>query len=151
MVLQYDFYQEIIDKEKTWIINLDYNLLNVYYLSELKEFYMNKYNELSEELKNQENPLINSIINVIGTMISKLDLIINTHNEGKDVDLNILENYFLTSILKNEGYNKTKKSTSQSRFQNISEDKDYLYDLRDRLSNIGLGDIDNDFYNHRKV
>lgn len=150
MALKLDFYKEIIEREQTWLTNLEYNLLNVYYLSELKEFYTDKYDKLNEELSKQ-NPLINSIISVIGNMISKLDSIINTYNEGRDVDLNILKNYFLTNMLKNEFYDKTKESTSQDRFQKVSEDKDYLYDLRKKLSSIGLEDIDDDFYYHRKV
>lgn len=151
MALKLDFYKEIIEREQTWLTNLEYNLLNVYYLSELKEFYTDKYNKLNEESSKKVNPLISSIINVIKNMISKLDSIINTYNEGKDVDLNILKNYFLTNMLKNEFYDKTKKSTSESRFQKISEDKDYLYDLKNKLSSIGLEDIDDDFYYHRKV
>ena len=151
MALKLDFYKEIIEKEQIWLTNLDYNLLNVYYLSELKEFYIDKYNKLSVESSKIANPLINSIIVIIKNMISKLDSIINTYNEGKDVDLNILKNYFLTNILKNEFYDKTKKTTSQSRVEKVSEDKDLLYELRSKLSNIGLEDIDDDFYYHRKV
>ena len=62
--------------------------------------------------------------------------------------------YRIANYLKNEFYDKTKKTTSQSSFEKVSEDKDLLYELRNKLSNIGLediDDIDDDFYYHIKV
>ena len=139
MVLQYDFYQEIIDKEKTWIINLDYNLLNIYYLPELKSFYEEKLNRLNYECSVRPNKLIKAIANCIENMVFKLDYFINENDAGNDINIKELSNYFLLNILQN----------SITEYEEIlpKELEKSIYNLRKKIE---TEDLDDDFYYEEK-
>lgn len=139
MVLQYDFYQEIIDKEKTWIINLDYNLLNIYYLPELKNFYEEKLNRLNYECSVRPNKLIKAIANCIENMVYKLDYFINENDAGRDINIKDLRNFFILNILQNsivENEEATKKEPENS-----------IYNLRNKIE---TEELDDDFYYEEK-
>lgn len=142
MALTRDFYKEILDQEKTWITNLQYNLLNIYYLPELKNFYQEKLSKLIYESDLTDNMLIRSISFTINKLIDKIDEYISLNEEGKDVNLNELRDYFLISVLNNDVY-----YVKKDRLEEINDSKKNLYKLRQRVINEGAEDyLDDDFY-----
>ena len=142
MALTQDFYKDILEKEKTWITNLQYNLLNIYYLPELKNFYQEKQNRLIYEGDLTNNMLIRSISFTINKLMDKIDEFIKLNEEGKDIDLQELKNYFLISVLNNDVY-----YIKKDRLEEISNNKHDLYELRQKLEYKDLEDyIDDDFY-----
>ena len=142
MALTQDFYKDILEKEKSWIINLQYNLLNIYYLPELKNFYQEKQNRLIYEGDLTGNMLIRSVSFTINKLLDKIDEFIKLNEEGKDVDLQELRNYFLISVLNNDVY-----YIKKDRLEEISNNKHDLYELRQKVINEGSEDyLDDDFY-----
>ena len=139
MVLQYDFYQEIIDKEKTWLINLDYNLLNIYYLPELKSFYQEKLDRLNYECTVKPNKLIKAIAGCIENMVYKLDYFLNENDAGRDINIKELSNFFILNLLQNsicENDEIIKKQPENS-----------IYILWNKIE---TEDLDDDFYYNEK-
>ena len=54
MKLDYSFYTEIFEKEKSWSEMISNNLLNIYYINGedgITEFYKERYNTLLEQYK----------------------------------------------------------------------------------------------------
>ena len=142
MALTQDFYKDILEKEKSWIINLQYNLLNIYYLPELKNFYQEKQNRLVYEADLTNNMLIRGISFTINKLIDKIDEFIKLSEEGKDIDLKELRNYFLISVLNNDVY-----YVKKDRLEEINDSKNNLYELRQKVINEGSEDyLDDDFF-----
>lgn len=142
MALTQDFYKDILEKEKSWIINLQYNLLNIYYLPELKNFYQEKQNRLIYEGDLTGNMLIRTISFTLDKLMDKIDEFIKLNEEGKDIDLQELKNYFLISVLNNDVY-----YIKKDRLEEISNNKHDLYELRQKVINEGSEDyLDDDFY-----
>ena len=142
MALTQDFYKDILEKEKSWIINLQYNLLNIYYLPELKNFYQEKQNRLIYEGDLTGNMLIRTISFTLDKLMDKIDEFIKLNEEGKDVDLQELRNYFLISVLNNDVYYVIK-----DRLEEINDSKNNLYELRQKVINEGSEDyLDDDFF-----
>lgn len=146
MALTQDFYKDILEKEKSWIINLQYNLLNIYYLPELRNFYQEKQNRLEYEGDLTNNMLIRSISFTINKLIDKIDEYIKQNEEGKEVNLQELRNYFLISVLNNEIY-----YIKKDRLEEINDSKHNLYELRQKVINEGSEDyLDDDFFYNGK-
>ena len=142
MALTQDFYKEILEKEKTWIINLQYNLLNIYYLPELRNFYQEKQNRLIYESDLTQNVLIKSISFTIDKLMDKIDEYLKLNEEGKDVNLQELKNYFLISVLNNDFY-----YVKKDRLEEINDSKHNLYELRQKVINENSEDyLDDDFF-----
>lgn len=142
MALTQDFYKDILEKEKSWIINLQYNLLNIYYLPELKNFYQEKQNRLIYEGDLTGNMLIRTISFTLDKLMDKIDEFIKLNEEGKDIDLQELKNYFLISVLNNDVY-----YIKKDRLEEISDNKHDLYELRQKVINEGSEDyLDDDFF-----
>lgn len=142
MALTQDFYKEIIDKEKSWLINLQYNLLNVYYLPELKKFYQEKKKRLDYEADLTGNMLIRSISFTLDKMIDKLNNFMKEYQKGNEVNLKELNNLFLISNLNNDVY-----YVKKDKLEEISENKNSLYELRQKVINENSEDyLDDDFY-----
>ena len=142
MALTQDFYKDILEKEKSWIINLQYNLLNIYYLPELKNFYQEKQNRLIYEGDLTGNMLIRTISFTLDKLMDKIDEFIKLNEEGKDIDLQELKNYFLISVLNNDVY-----YIKKDRLEEINDNKNNLYELRQKVINEGSEDyLDDDFY-----
>ena len=142
MALTQDFYKDILEKEKSWITNLQYNLLNIYYLPELKNFYQEKQNRLIYEGDLTGNMLIRTISFTLDKLMDKIDEFIKLNEEGKDIDLQELKNYFLISVLNNDVY-----YIKKDRLEEISNNKHDLYELRQKVINEGSEDyLDDDFY-----
>ena len=122
MALRNEFYQEIEDNEKYWKELNNRKLLNPIYLNiELKPFYENKKQELEEELKNSNNPLLFNILNIINNILSKIEDIDNSYRSGKEFNISDLVTQFLQSQMNNE--NKIEKKPAIDR-------KKYLEDLK---------------------
>jgi len=140
MALTRDFYEKIYEKENIWIGNLNQNLLNVFYLPELKTFYSAKYNELLSEYQLTGNEMIMAYIVAINNMISKIDFLNTQDREGNVVDLNQLKDLFIVNLL-------TNNINSNVKLNKINEEKNNLYKLRNKVIKSSMEDyIDDDFY-----
>ena len=95
MALKSNFYDEIFKEEKNWIEMLDSNLLNVYYLVELRNFYYERQIIVGREYNLSLNPVMKSIWVVLNNMVEKLDRIEADYKIGKRININELKNYFL--------------------------------------------------------
>lgn len=148
MALTQDFYKEILEKEKNWIHNLQYKLLNAYYLPELKQFYQERQSRLNYESDLTGNVLIKSISFTLDRLIDKLDYFMQENQQGKDIKLEELSDYFLTSVLNNSF-----SYVNQNKLDTIKENKKNLYELRQQVLSEGKEDyLDDDFYyDNRKV
>ena len=139
MALNIDFYNDIYVKEKVWITNLEYNLLNVYYLPELKIFYEEKNNILKEEYNKTQNEILKGFIIAISNIIGRIDYFIKIEKEGNLVNLYELNDLFIINRLNNDiSYTKQNK---------IENHKKSLYELRKKVINESSEEyIDDDFY-----
>lgn len=137
MALQYNFYEEILDNEKTWIINLEYNLLNVYYLPELKNFYDKKIQKLNKEYELTQNKLIKSIYSCLKNIVDKIDEFIEQNEKGNSVNLNELKNLFFINVLNNNFVQD--KIDIPVKEDNVKS----IYELRNKINSE---ELDDDFY-----
>ena len=147
MALKFDFYKEIFEKEKIWLTNLGFGLLNVYYLPELLDFYFLKQKTLTEEAEQTDNSLLTSLSSAMGSMIIKLNEFINLDYAGKEIDLKELNNYFITNILCNNLVETKTYDKEENKLDEIVTHKSDLYELRQKLTDLNNEDyIDDDFY-----
>ncbi len=147
MALKLDFYKEIIEKEKMWLANLESNLLNVYYLPELRDFYIDKYQKLNDEVNLTGNALIKTILGTLRNIILKLNYFIEQYQIGNEVNLNELKNLFLLNILNNDFQEVKKDESKNNNLEKIVSHKSNLYELRQKVINEGSEDfLDDDFY-----
>ena len=158
MALTQKFYKEIYEKEKIWIGNLNQNLLNVFYLPELKDFYSSKYNELLSEyhLTGESNEMIKSYLTAINKMISKIDLLDAQDRKGISADLSDLNDLFIVNLLNNNIKLNQKKNdvvddkksviSSNEKLNRINEELRKLYKLRGRVIKSDFEDYTDDFY-----
>lgn len=101
MALNNNFYIEIFENEKQWLDFLNLNLLNVYYLPQLRDFYLKKQNEILQEKNITNNEFLKNILNMINEMLDNINMIIESHKNGIDVDVKILSNCFLINQMNN--------------------------------------------------
>jgi len=102
MALENNFYQEIQDKEKKWIELIEKNLLNIYYFKvELEPFYIKKLEELTYEYDLTNNKIIGEVIDIIKSIIKKLEDFDDTYRMGKEIDIKTLVPLFLISNFNN--------------------------------------------------
>ena len=148
MALNKNFYNEIYKKETMWIDMLKLNLINVYYLSEIKEFYQEKQKRLNYEYELTGNSIMKSISFVLNNIIVKLDFFINEDKKGKIIRLTELNNLFLINVLNNNLAPVNKKNPSE-----MKQGKKSLYELRNKITGQDNEDyIDDDFYyNSQKI
>lgn len=138
MALKEKFYEEIYEEERNWTDLIDMNLLNVYYLVELRKFYNDRQLRLSYEYELTFNPIIKSMLNLINNVISKINYIINEDKMNNPINIKELKNYFLINQLNNK--------VSYDLYDDVQEDKG-IYKLRQKSINEDLDDyIDDDFY-----
>lgn len=143
MALNKDFYKTICDKEQNWITMLDRNLLNVYYLSELRQFYFEIYEKLNYEVNLTGNEFLKNISLSINQMIEKIDYLMNQDKKGKYVNIKELRDLFFINKLTN--------NISVSNKTNIETNNNSLYKLR--MQNLGeeyQDYTDDDFYYENK-
>lgn len=146
MALTQNFYKEIFDKEKVWMTNLNQNLLNIYYLPELKTFYVEKKETLNHEFKLTGNELIRSYLNALNNIITKIDYFITEGKNEASIDIKELNNLFLLNIITNNV-----SYVSNQNLNRIEEEKKSLYELRNKVINEGAEDyLDDDFYYDNK-
>lgn len=139
MALNEKFYLSIYNKEKVWGDMLNKNLLNIYYLPELKQFYSEIQKKLDYEVNLTGNELIKNILLSINQMVEKLDYFINEDKKGNVVNIKELKDLFLTNILTNN-INIVNKN-------NIENKKNNLYKLRMKKDGEEYQDYtDDDFY-----
>lgn len=147
MALNTNFYEEIYEKENTWIDVIKSNLMNIYYLPELRDFYFKKQERLSYEFELTGNEIIKTFSNAISTIIIKIDCLINEDRKGNIVNINEICDYFLINKLNN---NMT--YTSSDKLNKITNNKNNLYELRKKIVDENLEDyIDDDFYYNKKA
>ena len=101
MALKQDFYSDIFLKEEYWTEIAKENLLNIYYLDNLKEFYLDKKNELEKELELSNNTLIKSFLNMIQNIISQIDIVTDDYKSGKNININSVIKLFLSNQMNN--------------------------------------------------
>ena len=142
MALKNNFYDEIYDEERNWIDMIDSNLLNVYYLLELRKFYYERQVIISDEYKLTLNPFMKSIWSILNNIVEKLDFIESEYKKGKRVNISELKKFFVINIINNNIPVVNKKNVNQ-----IQQDKKSLYDLRKQvIGEMNEDYIDDDFY-----
>ena len=138
MALKENFYEEIYEEERNWSDMIDMNLLNVYYLVELKKFYYDRQVRLNYEYELTFNPIIKSMLYLLNNVLIKIDYIINEDKLNNPINIKELKNYFLINQLNN--------NISYVAYEEIPIDKG-IYNLRQKCVNEDLDDyIDDDFY-----
>lgn len=138
MTLKQGFYKEIFENEERWIEYANKKLLNVYYLSELKEFYLNKQKELEPEASN--NQVLEIFLNIIKSIINQIDIVTNEYREGKSVDINTVTNLFFSNQMKME--NKEEKKDSNMDIIRLQVQKELLENQKKQLLSNNLYDDD---------
>ena len=142
MALNKNFYEEIYDRELMWIDMIDSNLLNVYYLTELKNFYLEKQQRLNYEFELTGNSFMKSVSYIINNIVVKLDFLINEDKKEKIINLNELKNLFLINVMNNNI-----PILKNEKIDKIEENKKDLYELRKKVTGDGAEDyLDDDFY-----
>lgn len=148
MVLKSNFYEQIYEQENIWLEMIDNNLLNVYYLTELKRFYTERQLSLSCEYELTLDHITEIILFLLSNIIEKIDYIIDEDKNGNFVDLSQLKNYFLISQLSRtnvEYISKIAKTVKTSKRERN------IYDLRNKVIDETLEDyLDDDFYYSEK-
>lgn len=147
MALNTNFYEEIYEKEKTWIDIIKSNLMNIYYLPELRDFYFKKQERLNYEFELTGNEFIKAFSNAITTIIIKINYLIDEDKKGNIVNINEICNYFLINKLNNN-----MSYTNSDKLNKITNNKNNLYELRKKIVDENLEDyIDDDFYYNKKA
>lgn len=136
MALNQKFYREIFEKEEMWMNMIDSNLINIYYLPELKKIYEEYHKRIEYEFALTGNGILKSISYAINNIIVKLDYIIESEKQGKMINLNELKEYFLLNLFNNN----IKPLNKMIVLQNHKKD---LYELRNKVINE---ELDDDFY-----
>ena len=148
MALTRSFYEDIFEKEEMWIKNLEKNLLNIYYLPELKKFYINTKERFKYEYELTNNAIMVIFLNSIENLINKIDYLIKEYEEDKVIDLNELKSLFFINILNNNI-----ESLTYSNLNRIEDEKTQLYALRGKVINENTEDYleDDFFYENKKT
>ena len=142
MALTRSFYQDITEKEEMWIKNIEKNLLNIYYLPELKNFYINIKERFKYEFELTNNAIMKIFSNSIDNLINKIDSLLKEYEEDKVIDLNELKSLFFTNIITNNI-----ESFVYSNLNRIDDEKSQLYELRGKVINEISGDyLEDDFF-----
>ena len=136
MALNQKFYKEIFEKEEMWLNMIDSNLINIYYLPELKKNYEEYYKRLEYESALTGNNILKSISYAINNIIVKLDYIIEEEKKGNIINLSEIKDYFLLNLFNNN----IKQINKMIAIQNHRKD---LYELRKKVINE---ELDDDFY-----
>jgi len=148
MALTRSFYEDIFEKEEMWIKNLEKNLLNIYYLPELKKFYINTKERFKYEFELTNNDTMLMFLNSIDNLINKIDYLLKEYEEDRVTDLNELKSLFFINILNNNI-----ESPVYTNFSRIENEKSQLYALRDKVVNENSEDYleDDFFYENKKI
>lgn len=138
MALKDGFYSEIFKKEKYWTELCEINLLNVYYLDELKKFYLAKKVELENET--DKNDIVISFLGIINSIILKIDQVTEEYRKGKKIDITSVVKLFLINQMNNnkickDNSNIIRLQVQKQLLENMKNDynlyNDYLYDDHD--------------------
>lgn len=140
MALNQKFYKEIFEKEEMWLNMIDSNLINIYYLPELKKIYEEYYKRLEYESALTGNNILKSISYAINNIIVKLDYIIEEEKKGNVINLSEIKDFFLLNLFNNN----IKPINKITGIQNHKKD---LYELRNKMINE---ELDDDFYYEEK-
>ena len=147
MALDKNFYSEIYEKETMWIDMLKSNLMNVYYLPEIKKFYIEKQAVLDYEFQLTRNDIMRSISFALNNIIVKIDDFIKEDKKGTVIILEDLIDLFLINI-----FNKNMPIINKSDINITQQNKKSLYELRKKITDQNNEDyIDDDFYYNKKV
>jgi len=143
MALNKNFYKTICYKEQNWINMLDRNLLNIYYLPELRQFYFEKQEQLNYEVNLTGNEFLKNILLSINQIIEKIDYLMNQDKKGNHVNIKELRDLFFINKLTN--------NITSSNKTNIETKKNNLYELRMKQFGEEYQDYtDDDFYYENK-
>ena len=102
MYVDYNFYTDIFEKELYWSDLANKNLLNVYYINGtdgLKDFYTKKLEVLTQVT---DRPRINIFIEMINEILKEIEILTETYNSGKDIDINNLSDLFIINQITNK-------------------------------------------------
>lgn len=146
MALDKKFYEEIYEKENMWMDIIDSGLINVYYLEEIRKFYIDKQDILNCELQLSQEDDIKKVSVYLNNIIVKLNYLINENKNGYVINIPDLKKFFLINMFnKKNGDNHTK--TNKTIFEGTKK----LYELRNKITNQDNEDYtDDDFYYENK-
>lgn len=139
MALTLKFYKEIFEMEQIWMSGIESNVLNAFYLPEMKRFYCEKINILDNEANFTGNELIKQISVVLKNILRKINFLIEEDKRGNLINFMELSSLFLTSRMVND-----MTYINAINLSKISKHKSELYSLRKQINNND--DLDDDFY-----
>lgn len=117
MNINNNIYNEMFDKEKKWIEQINSGLLNSIYCNlELKPFYL----EIEGQLNTNSTEITKPIIEAIKEIIQKIDEFNDLYSKGYKTDMKELIPLFLT----NKMNKKEKKSSTSAKIEVLKSFKD---------------------------
>ena len=94
MTIKPSFYKYIEEKESNWIENINSNLLNVYYLPELKKFYLSLQNHLKNILIIVDDEFLENLFYQIEIIIKKIDVLTSSDKKNNSINIKELNSLF---------------------------------------------------------
>lgn len=117
MNINNNIYNEMFDKEKKWIEQINSGLLNSIYCNlELKPFYL----EIEDQLNTNSTEITKPIIEAIKEIINKIDELNDLYSKGYKTDMKELIPLFLT----NKMNKKEKKNSTSAKIEVLKSFKD---------------------------
>ena len=125
---------------------INQNLLNSVYCSlELKPFYEQKKDEIKKEYEETSNPILGQFLNIIETIIKKLDEFDYQFKSSHFVDIKSILPYFLTNQMNNNYKEKQDiDKLRQEKEQILKELKNYKRNDNNNLPDYVYDDFPSD-------
>ncbi|MBQ9072755.1 MAG: hypothetical protein IJY25_06325 [Bacilli bacterium] len=95
------YIDDIFATEQQYLVFLNRNLLNAYYLDQLKDFYVGKKEEILKDENAINNKFLSNTLNMINKMLNDIEELIELRKQGINVDVKQLSNSFLINQINN--------------------------------------------------
>ena len=95
------YIDDIFETEQQYLVFLERNLLNAYYLNQLKDFYVGKKEEILKDENAINNKFLSNTLNMINKMLNDIEELIELREQGMNVDVKRLANSFLINQMNN--------------------------------------------------
>ena len=95
------YIDDIFATEQQYLVFLNRNLLNAYYLDQLKDFYLGKKEEILKDENALNNKFLSNTLKMINKMLNDTEELIELREQGLNVDVKKLANSFLINQINN--------------------------------------------------
>lgn len=114
------YIDDIFATEQQYLVFLNRNLLNAYYLDQLKDFYLGKKEEILKDENALNNKFLSNTLKMINKMLNDTEELIELREQGLNVDVKKLANSFLINQINN--------NVKEDKVTVLSLNDDYLCD-----------------------